>query len=54
MADNFEDKFMDLQAGLISLCLEVTDGKVDKVYAYASKEKKVLCLILFLKLMAKL
>ena len=36
----FEDEFMDLQTGLISLCLEVTQGKVDKVFAYGSNEKK--------------
>lgn len=27
----FEDEFMDLQAGLILLCLEVTEKKVNKV-----------------------
>lgn len=36
----FEDEFMDLQAGLISLCLEVTEKKVNKVYVYCSNEKK--------------
>lgn len=36
----FEDEFMDLQAGLISLCLEVTKRQVDKIYAYGSNEKK--------------
>ena len=40
MSRVFEDEFMDLQTGLISLCLEVTQGKVDKVYAYGSNEKK--------------
>lgn len=40
MKENFEDKFMDLQSGLISLCLEVINRKVDKVYAYASIEEK--------------
>lgn len=40
MKENFEDKFMDLQSGLIALCLEVTDRKVDKIYVYASIEKK--------------
>ena len=28
----FEDEFMDLQTALISLCLEVTEEKVNKVY----------------------
>ena len=36
----FEDEFMDLQTQLISLCLEVVEGKADKVYAYASIEEK--------------
>lgn len=36
----FEDEFMDLQTALISLCLEVTENKVNKVYAYCSNEKK--------------
>ena len=35
MKSIFEDKFMELQSGLIMLCLEVTDKKVDKVYGYA-------------------
>lgn len=39
MKKGFEDKFMDLQSGLVSLCLEVTENKVDKIYAYASIEK---------------
>ena len=40
MSRVFEDEFMDLQTGLILLCLEVTQGKVDKVFAYGSNEKK--------------
>ena len=36
----FEDEFMDLQTALISLCLEVTEEKVNKVYVYCSNEKK--------------
>lgn len=40
MSKVFEDEFMDLQTGLISLCLEITRGKVDKVFAYCSNEKK--------------
>lgn len=31
---------MALQSEFISLCLEVTDKKVDKIYAYASIEEK--------------
>ena len=40
MKTNFEDKFMEIQADLISLCLEVTENSVDKIFAYASIEKK--------------
>ncbi|MBD5492647.1 MAG: hypothetical protein HDR16_11205 [Lachnospiraceae bacterium] len=36
----FEDEFMDLQSGLISLCIEVVRQKISKVYAYCSNEKK--------------
>lgn len=36
MKVGFEDKFMDIQAGLIELCLEaLEDTKVDKIFAYA-------------------
>ena len=40
MKKGFEDKFVDLQSEFISLCLEVANHKVDKVYAYVSLEKK--------------
>ena len=40
MKKGFEDKFMELQSGLISLCLEITNKKVDNIYAYASIEEK--------------
>lgn len=40
MKENFEDKFMEIQTDLISLCLEATGSKVDKIFAYASIEKK--------------
>ena len=40
MNKTFEDEFMDLQSGLISLCLEVVEEKASKVYAYCSNEKK--------------
>lgn len=39
MGKTFEDEFLDLQSELISLSLEVTEKKVDKVYAYTSIEK---------------
>ena len=40
MGKKFEDDFMELQSGLISLCLEVAGEKVDRVYVYCSIEKK--------------
>ena len=40
MKQGFEEKLMEIQSGLISLCMELTQGKVDKIYAYASIEKK--------------
>lgn len=40
MDKQFEDKFMDLQSEFISLCLEVTEKRVDKIYAYVSIEEK--------------
>ena len=40
MKENFEDKFMEVQTDLISLCLEVTESKIDKIFAYVSIEKK--------------
>ena len=40
MKEKFEDKFMEIQTDLIALCLEVSNSGVDKVYAYASIEKK--------------
>lgn len=40
MQSNFEEKFMEIQTDLISLCLELTESKVDKIFAYASIEEK--------------
>ena len=35
----FEDEFMEVQSGLISLCMEfLGENKVDKIYAYGSIE----------------
>ena len=40
MSKLFEDEFMDLQSGLISLCIEVVEQKkINKIYAYCSNEK---------------
>lgn len=43
MGKVFEDEFMEIQSGLISLCLEVVEKvgqRVSKVYAYCSNEAK--------------
>lgn len=40
MSKVFEDEFMDIQASMISLCLEMVEKKADKVYVYCSNEKK--------------
>ena len=37
---SFEDAFMEEQSELIALCLEAVGNKADKVFAYASIEKK--------------
>ncbi len=34
----FEDEFSEVQTGLISLCMELTRKRVDKVFAYCSIE----------------
>ncbi|MFP7493400.1 DUF600 family protein [Terribacillus saccharophilus] len=36
--DIFEEKFSELQADMISICLEYVDNRADKVYVYASCE----------------
>ena len=41
MSKVFEDALMEVQSGLISLCLEVVGNRdIDKVYVYCSIEKK--------------
>lgn len=40
MGNKFEDEFMELQSDFVSLCLEVAEQKVNKVYIYCSIEKK--------------
>lgn len=36
----FEDEFMDVQAGLVSLCLETIENNADRIYVYCSIEEK--------------
>ena len=33
----FEDAFTDLQAEFVSLCMEYTNGNVDKIYRYITE-----------------
>lgn len=37
----FEDKFSELQADMISICMEYVDDRSDKVYVYASCEEGI-------------
>ena len=41
MAKVFEDEFMDLQARMIGLCEELTEGRVDKIFVYCCIERRV-------------
>ncbi|MCU1781218.1 hypothetical protein NTD80_00505 [Pseudomonas sp. 13B_2.1_Bac1] len=41
MKNKFEDIFSQLQADIISLCLEYADGKVNDIYAYCSIEDRI-------------
>ena len=38
----FEDKFSELQADMISICLEFVENRADKVYVYASHEGSII------------
>lgn len=37
----FEDYFSELQADMVSICLEYVQGKADKIYIYAAFEPRV-------------
>lgn len=37
----FEDKFSELQADMVSICMEYVEDRADKVYIYASSEESV-------------
>ena len=55
MSKIFEDEFMELQSGLIELCLEALDGiKADKIFAYASMEKHVTSFDAFFEIKGKI
>ncbi|MBT2616098.1 MULTISPECIES: immunity protein YezG family protein [unclassified Bacillus (in: firmicutes)] len=38
----FEDKFSELQADMISICMEYVEDRADKVYVYASCEEGII------------
>ena len=38
----FEDKFSELQADMISICMEFVEDRADKVYVYASCEESII------------
>src|SRR5690625_190159 len=38
----FEDRFSELQADMISICMEYVEDRADKVYVYASCEEGVI------------
>ena len=42
MAKTFEDEFMELQADMVSICLEYVEDDAEKIYIYASCENRVI------------
>lgn len=40
--NEFEDRFSELQADMISICMEFVEDRADKVYIYASREEGVI------------
>ncbi|EOP68844.1 MULTISPECIES: immunity protein YezG family protein [Bacillus] len=38
----FEEKFSELQADMISICMEYVEDRADKVYVYASREEGII------------
>lgn len=42
MMSEFEDRFSELQADMISICMEYVEDRADKVYVYASCEEGVI------------
>lgn len=41
MSKIFEDEFMEIQADIVSVCLEATEGNADKIFGYCSMEECV-------------
>lgn len=42
MSKVFEDYFSELQADMVSICLEYVEGRAEKIYIYCSCENRVL------------
>lgn len=42
MKKTFEDYFSELQADMVSICLEYVEDRAEKIYIYCSCEKKVI------------
>ncbi len=40
--NTFEDRFSELQADMISICMEYIEERADKVYVYASCEESII------------
>ena len=38
----FEERFSELQADMISICMEYVEDRADKVYVYASREEGII------------
>lgn len=46
----FEEQFSELQADMISICMEYVEDRADKVYIYASCEESVISGRFFIRL----
>jgi Protein of unknown function, DUF600 len=44
---NFEDRFSELQADMVSICMEYIEDRADKVYVYASCEEGIISAAFF-------
>lgn len=38
----FEDRFSELQADMVSICMKYVEDRADKVYVYASCEEEII------------
>ena len=54
MKEGFEAVFSDIQADMVSICLEYIENKGDKIYIYASYENKAITCNFFYEIDGKL